>query len=90
MARNIRDKGGRKEMQPPTKTNIDDILSSAPKEYAGKNEDELMSELTKSIAAGKKDGSITQDSLRQFVSTVSPMLNNQQKAKLNDILKKFK
>ena len=56
----------------------------------GKNEDELLQELLATAAKSKQDGSLNDESLKAFQKTVEPMLNDEQKAKLKDIMERIK
>lgn len=93
MARNIRNMGkgnANKESFPTDQRGMNDILSAASKEFAGKNENDLMNELMGQVMQGRQDGSFTPEALQQFIRSVSPMLNGQQKQKLNDIVRRIK
>lgn len=64
-------------------------LEQQMKQYEGKSENELMQELFRSIEAGRQDGSFTPEAMQQFVNNVSPMLDGQQRKKLQEIIKKI-
>lgn len=55
-------------------------------QYSKKSEGELLSELKKA----KQNGMMDAESLRQFVSTVGPMLNGEQKKRLKEVIAKLK
>lgn len=57
--------------------------------YKGKNEDELLAELVKHVAKQKENGTFDYNNLEKMLSKVMPFLNEQQKQKLNDVLKQI-
>ena len=54
--------------------------------YAGKSESELYAELADLTARQKADGSFDPASIQRGVEAISPMLNSEQRRKLNDII----
>ena len=67
-----------------------EMIRRRMQQYEGKSESELKDELARSIAQGKKDGSFNEESVNQFVKNVSPMLNDAQRKKMQEILKQFR
>ncbi len=65
-------------------------FENAKNQYSGMNESELMGELSKKVSEGRKNGSFTDESLSEFVKNISPMLNAEQKSKLQSIINKLK
>lgn len=65
-------------------------FENAKSQYSGMNEAELMGELSKKVSEGRKNGSFTDESLSEFVKNISPMLNAEQKSKLQSIINKLK
>ncbi len=59
-------------------------------QYENKSEGELMGDLERMIAQGRKDGSFTDDMLQGFIQNVAPMLDNEQKQKLESIAQMIK
>lgn len=57
--------------------------------YKGKTEDELLEELIKHVAKQKQNGTYDYDSLQSLISKITPYLTNEQKAKLNEVLKQI-
>ena len=55
-------------------------------QYSGKNENELFAELLRATNEQKQEGTFDMEGLREFESTLSPMLNEQQKEKLDRLL----
>jgi len=60
------------------------------KHYEGKSEDELVSELKNLASSGRKDGSFDNDMLTSFYKNVAPMMDNEQKKKLDDLVDMLK
>ena len=54
--------------------------------YSGMNETELMTELKKATAKQKAEGRFDPSAVKQGVESILPMLNDQQKRKLFEIL----
>ncbi len=54
-------------------------------QYEGKSEEELFEALLAQVEQGKKDGSFSEEGLNSFISSVSPMLNDAQRQRLNEI-----
>jgi len=65
---------------------IEDIV----KKYEGKSEDELFSELKDIATKGRKDGSFNDDILKEFYKNVAPMMDKEQKKKLDGIVDMLK
>ena len=63
-----------------------DIRKTA-EEYAQMSDNDLLSEIKKAAADGKKNGTFSEEQLRQFVSAVSPMMNEEQKSRLNSVIR---
>lgn len=59
-------------------------------QYEGKSEDELFGTLLSQVERGKRDGSFTAEGLNSFISSVSPMLTEEQRAKLHNIANKIR
>ena len=53
------------------------------------NESQLYDELFKEVVKGKQNGTLTREGLMNFYNTVTPMLNPEQRKKLDDIIKKL-
>lgn len=67
------------------KINQDDQMEKI-KEYSKKSESELMTELIAMATRGKADGSISDDAIFQFRDRLYPLLNEEQRKKLDSIL----
>ena len=59
-------------------------------ELSGKSESELLTRLFGEIEAGKQDGSFSAEKLSDFMSKVSPMLTEEQRARMESIVKTIK
>ena len=56
--------------------------------YYDKNgQDKLVQDIFSNVANQKKQGKLTNEQISQFVKNVSPLLNAQQKQKLDDLVK---
>ncbi|MBQ9714920.1 MAG: hypothetical protein IJV77_00765 [Clostridia bacterium] len=56
--------------------------------YYDKNgQDKLVQDIFSNVANQKKQGKLTNEQINQFVKNVSPLLNAQQKQKLDDLVK---
>ena len=55
-------------------------------QYSGKSENELFAELKRATDEQKQDGTFDMEGLREFEATLTPMLNGQQKEKLDRLL----
>lgn len=66
--------------------------SSPPQssKYDGMNEAQLMQELMKNVSAAKSDGSFSAAQLDEFVSFVSPNLDESARAKLAELVSMIK
>lgn len=58
--------------------------------YEGKSADEVMSAILAEAEKGKKNGTLTDEDVDKFASTVSPFLTDKQRKMLNVIAKKIK
>ena len=72
---------------PAQPENSSDNIRKTAEEYAKKSDAELLRDIMQAANIGKKDGSLSEDKLRQFVTSVSPMLNDEQRARLNSVVK---
>ena len=58
--------------------------------YYDKNgQDKLVQDIFSNVANQKKQGKLTNEQISQFVKNVSPLLNAQQKQKLDDLVKEL-
>ena len=66
----------------PSKERIDGVI----KEYSYKSHSELIRELTDK----KLSGEFSEEDMASFAAQISPMLNNDQKARMNEIINMLK
>ena len=58
--------------------------------YYDKNgEDKLVQDIFKNVAYQKKQGKLTNEQIFQFVKNVSPMLNQNQRKRLDDLVEQL-
>jgi len=60
------------------------------KHYENKSEGEMMGDLEKMIAQGRKDGSFNDEMLEAFIKNVSPMMDSAQRKRLESIARSLK
>ena len=53
------------------------------------SENQLYDELFKEVVKGKQNGTLTREGLMNFYNMVIPLLNEQQRQKLDEIIKKL-
>lgn len=58
--------------------------------YSQKSEEELMSDLERMIGEGRRDGTFSEEMLESFVKNVSPMMDEEQRKKLESITRMIK
>ncbi len=91
MKRNLRQSQNVSEMDLNTdQKNQLHKLKNMAKQYEGKSENEIFNDLSSAIKRGKADGSLTDEKINNLASTISPMLNPQQKSKLSQLMKMIK
>jgi DNA-binding transcriptional regulator YbjK len=69
--------------------NINQMADMA-KQYEGKSETELTNELLKVTEQSRKDGTLNNEMLETFYRSMSPMMNAEQKSKLDGLMKMLK
>ena len=67
------------------KANADDVRKKA-EQYATKSDDELLKDIMKTAAQGKANGSLDEQQLKTFVQSVSQMLSEEQRARLQSVI----
>ena len=65
-------------------------LEKQMQQFEGKSENDLMNQLMAEVEKGKQEGTFTDASLAAFIKNVSPMLNAEQKKKLQSLTQKIK
>ena len=79
----------RDDLDEQGKSQYDDIKRKA-KQFEGKSEGELMGELFKRVGEGKKNGTLSDSDLDRFAAQAAPMLNAEQRKKLQLLLTQMK
>ncbi|MBR2337304.1 MAG: hypothetical protein IKA61_05125 [Clostridia bacterium] len=67
-----------------------EMFASLSKKYEGKSSDELMQAILKQAEQGRKNGTLTDSDIDNFVSTVTPLLNDKQKKTLAAVVNRLK
>lgn len=65
-------------------------MAELAKQYEGKSEDELTKQLLQATEQGRRDGTLSNEMLETFYRSVAPMMNAEQKGKLNSLMKMIK
>ncbi|MDR1906181.1 MAG: hypothetical protein LBQ27_04605 [Clostridiales bacterium] len=60
------------------------------KKFEGKSKSDIMSELVAAVEKGKRDGTLNAAELENFYNRAAPMLNEDQRKKMRDIIEKLK
>lgn len=81
--KNFRSGGGERN---DAESNIRDSMAK----YSGMDENGLMRELMKNVAAAKGNGSFSAEQLDEFVRFVSPNLDEQSRKRLNELVDMIK
>lgn len=78
-----------KDLTPEQRRQFEAMKNTAAK-YRGRSEDELMRELKQTVQKDKAVGTLTDKKMENFQKKISPMLNEQQRKKLDKIMKELK
>lgn len=65
-------------------------LKDMAKKYEGKSDNDIFKDLSEAVQKGKKDGTLTNEKMDSIASTIAPMLNGEQKNKLNKLMQTLK
>ncbi len=65
-------------------------LKNMAKGYEGKSESEILKDLAGAVKKGKSDGTLTDEKINSIASSIAPMLNSEQKAKLELLMRTLK
>lgn len=79
----------REDLDEQGKRSYDDIREKA-KQYEGKSEDQLLSELFKRVNDGKRSGTLNNADIDNFAAQVAPMLSPEQREKLDRLIRMIK
>lgn len=66
------------------------VLKNFLRGYEGKSKTDIVSEIVKVAEKNRKEGKLTDEDLDNFATTLSPMLNAEQKSELNKIISRLK
>ena len=70
-----------------TKADYGDLVELFLNKYGSMDEDELISEMLKLVEQKKQQGNYDPDQLKMLARKVSPFLDDQQQAKMEELLK---
>jgi len=65
-------------------------LKKTAEKYVDKSDEELLKDIKKAALEGKREGSFSDEKLRIFADQVSPMLNNEQRRRLQSVIDMLK
>ena len=65
-------------------------LKGIAKQYEGKSDNEILKDLSQAVDKGKKEGTLTDEKINSIASTIAPMLNSEQRNKLNKLMQTIK
>ena len=78
-----------KDLTPEQRRQFEAMKNTAAK-YRGRSEDELMRELKQTVQKDKAAGTLTDKKMENYQKKISPVLNEQQRKKLDKIMKELK
>ena len=67
-----------------------DMVKNIAKQFHGKSENDMMDAIYKEAEKNRKNGSLTDKDLDNFLSMVSPLINSDKRSKLNNVINKLK
>lgn len=85
---NKKNGGNKQENTEPDGDMAEDVKEKL-KQYEGKSEEELMSDLLANVEAAKNEGTFSKEALEEFKSRVAPMLSEEQRRRLDEITGKL-
>lgn len=78
-----------KDLNPQQKMQFEHLKGMA-KKYEGKSENEILRDLSGAVEKGKRDGSLDDKKIDSIAAQIAPMLNSQQRGKLEQLMKTLK
>ncbi|MBO5712991.1 MAG: hypothetical protein J6R88_02155 [Clostridia bacterium] len=81
---------GKKTQNESLNGSAKNLLNAFASKYEGASENDLISAIILEAEKGRKNGTLTDKDIDNFASTISPMLNDSQRAKLKSVVKKIK
>ena len=85
---NKKNSGNKQENTEPDGDMAEDVKEKL-KQYEGKSEEELMSDLLANVEAAKSEGTFSKEALEEFKSRVATMLSEEQRRRLDEITGKL-
>ena len=86
-----RNRSGRPADKTPTENEgLSEDLKKQTESLSKKSQPELMQQLMDEVQKGRTDGSFSEDALSAFAEKLSPMLNAEQKQRLETLTKQLK
>ena len=67
-----------------------DMLKRVARQYEGASEQDLISAIIKEANRSRKNGTLSDVEIQNFVNTISPMLNEKQRKQLAEVVNKIK
>ncbi len=67
-----------------------DMIKNFASKYEGANENQLVAEIIKEAEKGRRNGTLTDSDIQRFKSMIEPLLNAEQRTKLNKIINTIK
>jgi len=78
------------DKKPKTDEKTVRLLRSFLKDHEGKSEDQLIASILAVATEKRKQGTLSDGELDAFAKMIVPSLNDEQKAKLDEVIKKLK
>ena len=78
-----------KDLNPQQRMQFEQLKGMA-KKYEGKSENEILRDLSGAVEKGKRDGTLDNKKIDSIASQIAPMLNSQQRSKLDQLMKILK
>ena len=74
----------------PSGGNVFDIVNSIAKKFDGKNQNDLLKAIYEEALRGKRNGTLSNSDIDNFVAVLSPALDNKQRKILQKISEELK
>ena len=78
-----------KDLNPQQRMQFEQLKGMA-KKYEGKSENEILRDLSGAVERGKRDGTLDDKKIDTIASQIAPLLNSQQRSKLEQLMKTLK
>lgn len=86
--RQLRNFDGRNHYGKPNRSQ-EELVQEAMQKYGGLDENALLAQLNRQVAASKANGTFNPAEVLEFASRISPMLSEAQREKLADLLREM-